>query len=147
MTTKTSDMVRGLVAAVPDKGDRGRREHAVSTFLGTYANRDVDTRTSLLADDCSMEDPAGLVVGRNKEKCRKFFEVVIARDIKASFTINRMIGVSNQVVVDALMELQEGEATPCHLALIFRFEFDDQDLISKIVTYFDDACVADAPPT
>ena len=144
MTAKTSDMIRSLVAAAPSKGDRGRREHAASTFLGTYANRDLDTRMALLADACTMEDPAGLVVGRNKEKCRKFAELVIARDIKASFTINRMIAVSNEVVVDALMNVQEGEATPCHLALLFRFEFDDQDLISNIVTYFDDACVTDA---
>lgn len=116
------------------------REQALATLLAlqeTYDNPDIDRRLALLADDCEIEDPAGLPRGGGKAGMEAFFRSTFDNGVRILRTPVERIIVGNEAIEHSAMVLEKDGLEPHPLAHVVHYLFDDAAKIRKMRVFFD----------
>ena len=116
------------------------REQALNTLLAlqaTYDTPDIDARLALLADDCEIEDPAGLPRGGGKAGMEAFFRSTFDNGVRINRTPRERIFVGNEAIEHSAMTLEKDGLEPHPLAHVVHYTFDDAARIKKMRVFFD----------
>lgn len=116
------------------------REQALATLHAlqdTYDNPDIDRRMALLADDCAIEDPAGLPRGGGKAGMEAFFRSTFDNGVKIDRMPRERIIVGNEAIEHCAMVLSKDGLEPHALAHVVHYTFDDAARIRTMRVFFD----------
>lgn len=116
------------------------REQALATLLAlqeTYDNPDIGKRLALLAEDCEIEDPAGLPRGGGKAGMEAFFRSTFDNGVRILRKPVERIFVGNEAIEHSAMILEKDGLDPHPLAHVVHYVFDDDARIKKMRVFFD----------
>lgn len=116
------------------------RDQALATLIAlqdTYDNPDIDKRLSLLAEDCEIEDPAGLPRGGGKAGMEAFFRSTFDNGVRILRDPKERIVVGNEAIEHSAMVLEKDGLEPHPLAHVVHYVFDDDARIKKMRVFFD----------
>lgn len=116
------------------------RDQALGTLLAlqeTYDNTDIEKRLALLADDCVIEDPAGLPRGGGKAGMEAFFRSTFDNGVKINRIPRERIIVGNEAIEHSAMTLEKEGLAPHALAHVVHYTFDDDARIRTMRVFFD----------
>lgn len=116
------------------------REQALATLEAlqdTYDVPDIDKRLALLADDCVIEDPAGLPRGGGKAGMEAFFRSTFDNGVKINRMPRERIIVGNEAIEHSAMVLEKEGLEPHALAHVVHYTFDDAARIRTMRVFFD----------
>lgn len=124
------------------------REQALATLLAlqeTYDNPNIENRLALLAEDCEIEDPAGLPRGGGKAGMEAFFRSTFDNGVRILRTPVERIFVGNEAIEHSAMVLEKDGLEPQPLAHVVHYVFDDEAKIRKMRVFFDPKSVFRQP--
>jgi ketosteroid isomerase-like protein len=127
--------------AVPTSVTRAHAEHAIRTFLASYAAKDVDTRIELFADDIIFEDPAGAEPVRGKADLDSFFRATIGNGWDIAMESEKIIKSGNEALSFTRAEWGLSGTEPARLTLVQNFAFDAAGKIIKLRIFFDETTI------
>lgn len=116
------------------------RDQALGTLLAlqeTYDNPSIERRLALLADDCVIEDPAGLPRGGGKAGMEAFFRSTFDNGVKINRSPRERIIVGNEAIEHSAMTLEKDGLEPHVLAHVVHYTFDDDARIKTMRVFFD----------
>lgn len=116
------------------------REQALATLEAlqeTYEMPDIDKRLALLADDCVIEDPAGLPRGGGKAGMEAFYRSTYDNGVKINRHPRERIIVGNEAIEHSAMTLEKDGLEPHALAHVVHYTFDDAARIKTMRVFFD----------
>jgi hypothetical protein len=116
------------------------REQALATLMAvqeTYDNPNIEKRLALLADDCEIEDPAGLPRGGGKAGMEAFYRSTYDNGVRILRTPVERIIVGNEAIENSAMMLEKDGLEPHPLAHVVHYVFDDEAKIKKMRVFFD----------
>lgn len=116
------------------------REQALATLLAvqdTYDNPDIMKRLALLADDCEIEDPAGLPRGGGKAGMEAFYRSTHDNGVRILRRPVERVIVGNEAIEHCAMMLEKDGLEPYPLAHFVHYVLDDQAKIKKMRVFFD----------
>jgi len=128
-------------AAVPTTVTRGHVEHAIKTFLASYAARDVDTRIALFADGIVFEDPVGAEPVRGRDNLRQFFRATIDSGWNIAMASEKIVKSGNEALSVTKASWGVPGTEPARLTLIQNFAFDDAGKITRLRIFFDETTI------
>src|SRR3546814_19810735 len=102
----------------------------------TYDNPDIAKRLALLAEDCEIEDPAGLPRGGGKAGMEAFFRSTFDNGVRILRDPRERIIVGNDAIEHSAMVLEKDGLAPHPLAIVVHFVFDDDARIRKVLVFF-----------
>lgn len=133
--------IGGFIQAVYDQVPATiSREQVLDTLLAlqdTYDHPNIENRLALLADDCEIEDPAGLPRGGGKAGMEAFYRSTFDNGVRLLREPRERIVVGNEAIEHAAMTLEKDGLEPHALAHVVHYVFDDQARIKKMRVFFD----------
>jgi hypothetical protein len=122
---------------VPATVTREQILDTLAAFQDTYDYPDIDKRLALLADDCEIEDPAGLPRGGGKAGMEEFFRSTFDNGVRILRDPKERIVVGNEAIEHSAMVLEKDGLEPHPLAHVVHYTFDDAARIKKMRVFFD----------
>jgi hypothetical protein len=116
------------------------REQVLATLLAlqdSYDSPNLEKRLALLADDCRVEDPAGLPRGGGKAGMEAFFRSTWDNGVRLNRIPRERIIVGNEAIEHIAMVLEKDGLEPHPLAHMVHYTFDDSGRIRSIRVFFD----------
>jgi hypothetical protein len=131
----------GFIQSVHDKVPKTiTREQALATLealQATYDHPNIERRLALLAEDCEIEDPAGLPRGGGRAGMEAFFRSTFDNGVRINRRPMERIVVGNEAIECTAMTLEMDGQAPHPLAHICHYVFDDSARIRKMRVFFD----------
>ena len=141
--------IGGFIKAVYDSVPATiTREQALATLLAlqeTYDNPDIGKRLALLAEDCEIEDPAGLPRGGGKAGMEAFYRSTFDNGVRILRKPVERIIVGNEAIEHCAMSLEKDGLDPHPLAHVVHYVLDDQAKIKKMRVFFDMKSISRQP--
>ena len=129
--------IRAVHEQVPATVTREQILDTLAAFQDTYDYPDIDKRLALLADDCEIEDPAGLPRGGGKAGMEEFFRSTFDNGVRILRDPKERIVVGNEAIEHSAMVLEKDGLEPHPLAHVVHYTFDDAARIKKMRVFFD----------
>lgn len=124
------------------------REQVLATLEAlqdTYDRPDIDRRLALLAEDCEIEDPAGLPRGGGKAGMEAFFRSTYDNGVRILRRPVERIVVGNEAIEHSAMTLEKDGLEPHPLAHVVHYVFDDEARIKRMRVFFDMESISRQP--
>lgn len=128
--------------AVPTTVTRAHLEHAIRTFLASYAAKDVATRIALFADEIEFEDPVGAEPVRGRANLEEFFKATIGNGWDIAMEAEKIIKSGNEGLSFTRARWGVTGTEPAKLTLVQNFVFDQAGKITKLRIFFDETTIA-----
>lgn len=122
---------------VPATITRAQVLETLCAFQDTYDRPDIDRRVALLADDCEIEDPAGLPRGGGKVGMEAFFRSTFDNGVRIHRRPIERIVVGNEAIERNAMMLEKDGLEPHPVAHVVHYRFDDRARIRSMRVFFD----------
>lgn len=129
--------IQAVYASVPSTVTREQVLDTLLALQDTYDNPNIDKRMTLIADDCSIEDPAGLPRGGGKAGMEAFYRSTYDNGVRIVRTPRERIIVGNEAIEHAAMVLEKDGLEPHALAHMVHYTFDDQARVKSMRVFFD----------
>lgn len=116
------------------------REQALATLIAlqdTYDTPDIAKRLTLLAEDCVIEDPAGLPRGGGRAGMEAFYRSTFDNGVRINRSPRERIIVGNEAIEHSAMTLEKDGLEPHDLAHVVHYTFDDDARIRTMRVFFD----------
>jgi hypothetical protein len=133
--------IGGFIQAVHDSVPKTlSREQVLATLLAlqeTYDNPNIENRMALIAEDCRIEDPAGLPRGGGKAGMEAFFRSTFDNGVRILRNPVERIVVGNEAIEHSAMVLEKDGLEPHALAHVVHYVLDDDAKIKTMRVFFD----------
>jgi len=133
--------IGGFIKAVHDSVPKTlTREQVLATLIAlqdTYDHPNIENRMALIAEDCEIEDPAGLPRGGGKPGMEAFFRSTFDNGVRILRRPVDRIVVGNEAIEHNAMTLEKDGLEPHALAHVVHYVLDDAARIKKMRVFFD----------
>lgn len=137
--------VRAVFDSVPATITRAQAIATLDALQRTYDVPDIDARLALLAEDCTIEDPAGLPRGGGRAGMEAFFRSTFDNGVRILRRPVERIVVGNEAIEHSAMTLEKDGLEPHALAHVVHYVFDDAARIARMRVFFDMASIFRQP--
>jgi steroid delta-isomerase len=121
-------------------GAEDKARAAAMAYVQSNNSGDIDARLSLFAPDATFEDPVGTPPMRGHDALRAFWGQGAALDL--SMNLEHVAANANCAAMVFIASLAMEGAGQVQLRVIETIETDDQGLITRMRSYFDEGSIS-----